>query len=218
MWGTFFSDIQVNAFAREHLYNKDVVYDFCHCTLSLDDSEIVKLELKLDDNISLGVEALSFLAKANEKLPLIVDNQLNPNRRRLIQFLEEMNFNDEPLKMPHESLESFQSQFLESNLQSPLIPKHVCDYLNSPVKVKESNYDLFLSNINHEFSLQLWCRCIETMNFLEVRNTAFRAKISMLEGDLDEAEKLLYQARKINKRLPIISQIQEEIVNIRSCS
>lgn len=213
LWGGEFENVNVKPFSKKMLYKNDVVFDFFHNSFSLNDDEISQLELKLDDNKSLGINALSFLAQANKTIPFLVDGKLNPKRRRLVQYLEEMEFQDEPLKIPHTTLVEFQSQFSESNSRCSFIPERVSDYLNGEIKENVSNYELFLSKLNQEydFSLVLWNRCIDMINFLELRNVAFRARISLLEGNLIEAERILFEANKFNKKLPIIDKVAAEI-------
>jgi len=107
-----FENIKVNIFEKSRLFQKDVISDFIH-TLNLP----IKYEKGKEkrENLSFGRKKLAFLKEFNNFIPEIINHRVNPSRGNIEKLLENIDIEDELIKMSNIEKSKFLEIFASGN-------------------------------------------------------------------------------------------------------
>lgn len=196
-WSVF-DEVVIREFDRKKLKGGDVVADFCsvisHKPLAIKGAD--------GANESLGVSSLELLKMINAHLPLLKNGKMNPQRFRLVSFLERIADRGGIQVNPQEARQ-FRGIFRPLNLE--LASQYGLD--SSFLEKESKTGDAIETDIGKAMS-DLWLIVSDHINFVEMNNVRLKAKIAYLESGEDAAVQILENANRSGYQLNVVKVME----------
>ena len=165
LWSKYFPKIICREFSKNTLLNGNVVEDF----LSLFDVQINDIVPSIEHNKSLDGKAMLFLTKLNREFPLVVNGSLNPERKHLVRFFENIPVISK-LSISREEEESFQNVFENDNKEiSKIYCKKESIFKQKKKVDNRDNIELTIDDSTEIFK-HFWKAASKYIRYLEGEN------------------------------------------------